>query len=644
MSLKNKLATVLIIVTASLSLILCAIWFWLGYEYIPNRVSNIEDLRNASFDFIIVGAGTAGCVLANRLSANSNNSVLLIEAGDVFGAASIIPLLSTTMQQTQYDWAFRTTPQKYSSRGLIDNQQFLPRGKGLGGSGQINYMLHFTGKKEDFDRWERLGAHDWNYERMKPYLKRLEYGTDKFEEAIEGHCHTESKDIYEPIPQYQTSAQSSDKQSSLNQCSSTIKNENPKHVTQSLNWYINTVNAENNPLTTSFLQASFELGLNDDFHPARYTIRDGTRWSSYHGYLRPAFERSNLKILTESTVQKVVFNDHNRAKAVLVEHSSGHYVEIEANQEIILSAGAFQTPKILKLSGIGSAIELKRHGIPVVHDSPGVGQNYFDHLNMPLFISINTTASVTVDKILNVPNIWNYLTKGSGVLSTTAVAGVGSPRGSKYGIILFGMGSVDEKALRHVSNLRQDAFRAHFPFYYNKSQEGFLFLNTCHQPTSRGAIYLRDRQAQSHPFINPNYLKDKFDIECMVSAIRLAAQTVETVPFRRIGAKIHWPKIQRCINFGPHLEDFRTNNPSDRYLECILRESALTGHHPGGTTAIGLHSEAVVDNNLRVNGVERLRIVDAGVFPAPVSGTPNSLVVAVAEKAADVILSLQDDG
>ncbi|XP_058817758.1 neither inactivation nor afterpotential protein G [Topomyia yanbarensis] len=633
MGLIRKVVIALTILTALLGLILYSIWLWLGYEHIPNRVSNVESLKDASFDFIIVGAGTAGCVLANRLSADPNNSVLLIEAGDVFGPASIVPLLSTTIQQTRFDWAFRTTPQKYSSRGLINNQQFLPRGRGLGGSGQINYMLHFTGIKDDFDRWERLGAHDWNFERMKPYLDRLERGTDGVEEASEGHCQPELED--------DEMFETTDEQPLLNMCSSqpSTTSTDMKHSIQPPSWHINPVDADENLLAKAFQDASSELGSSHDFRAARYNIRNGIRWSSYHGYLRPAFGRSNLQVLTNSVVQRVIFNNQNRAQAVIVQQTNAeNFLTIRARQEVILSAGAFQTPQLLKLSGIGPAIELKRHGIPIVHDSPNVGQNYFDHLNMPLFVSINTTASVTVDKILNVLNLWNYLSEGTGIFSTTAVAGIGSPRLSKYGIILFGMGSVDEKALRHVSNLKQDAFRAHFPLYHNSSQEGFLFLNTCHQPKSRGAIYLRDRHADTHPFINPNYLKDKFDIECMSAAIRLAARTVETAPFRRMGAVIHWPKAKSCSNFGPFVEDFRTNKPSDRYLECILRESALTGHHPGGTTAIGLHSEAVVDNQLRVNGVSGLRVVDAGVFPAPVSGTPNSVVIAVAEKAADAIL------
>ncbi|XP_055641926.1 neither inactivation nor afterpotential protein G [Toxorhynchites rutilus septentrionalis] len=623
--------------------IIAWIWIRLSYEHIPNRVLHAKSLQNSSFDFIIVGAGTAGCVLANRLSSIANVTVLLIEAGEVFGPASIVPLLSTTMQQTEYDWSFRTTPQKYSSHGLINNQQFLPRGRGLGGSGQINYLLHFTGIKEDFERWERLGALDWGYERMKPYFEKREKGEEK---KIDSTCNPNLNDdeIFEQN-QYPSLSPDASKSTLLEFCATKKSPTDQRPSSDTSNLHISTVDPETNHLTKTFIESSSELGPGYSFDAPKYTIRDGIRWSSYHEYLRPTFSRPNLFILTGTIVQKIIFDEDKRAIGVAIDNPDTNIpLEILARKEVILSAGAIQTPQLLKLSGVGPSLELKRHRLPVVHDSPNVGQNYFDHMNLPLFVSINTTASVTLDKILNIQNLWKYLIEGEGVLANTAVAGIGSHRGSKFGIILFGMGSVDEQALRHVSNFKADVFRAFFPLHQNTSQEGFLFLNTCHQPKSRGAVYLRDTKMESKVFVNPNYLKDKSDVDCMIKAIRIAAKTVETEPFKKIDARIHWPVLKRCSNFGPFEEDLRTNRPSDRYLECILRVAALTGHHPGGTASIGLHSEAVVENYLRVNGVSRLRVVDASVFPAPVSGTPNSIIIAVAEKAADLIMNQNSVG
>uniref|UniRef100_A0A8W7PMY4 Glucose-methanol-choline oxidoreductase N-terminal domain-containing protein n=1 Tax=Anopheles coluzzii TaxID=1518534 RepID=A0A8W7PMY4_ANOCL len=639
----KKLLLVSLVTTALCCGALLALWIWLGVEIIPNQIRDPRLLQDRSFDYIIVGAGTAGCVLANRLSENPNVTVLLVEAGDTFGAASIIPLISTAMQGTKYDWAFRTTPQKYSSHGLGNNQQLLPRGKGLGGSGQINYMLHFTGIREDFDRWERLGARDWSWHAMKPYLDKLNRAVDgeREDEDETSECNQQltGEELYETNNHYASILSDSDKHGgSISFCS---RKTTPIHPTAE-GLHITEVDTRDSLLAKVFTEAPVELGSEYLFKPARYTIRNGIRWSSYHAYLRPAFRRPNLTILTSTSVAKVLFDETNRTKGILVQQATGNgptaqSVTIAAKQEVILSAGALHTPQLLKLSGIGPKLELKRHGIDLVHDSPLVGNNYFDHLNLPLFVSINATASVTMDKVLSVDTISQYLQHGQGVLATTAIAGIGSPRGGRFGIILFGMGSVDEQALRHVSNMKQDTFRAFFPSYQNTSQEGFLFLSTCHQPASRGAIFLRDRHIDSEPFFNPNYLKDRTDIECMIGAIRLAARTVRTAAFRRIGAHLHWPNVKRCSNFGPPV-DGSQEQPSDRFLECILRTSALTGHHPGGTAAIGLHDEAVIDNQLRVNGVKGLRVVDASIFPAPVSGTPNSVVIAVAEKGSDIIL------
>uniref|UniRef100_A0A182QPL4 Glucose-methanol-choline oxidoreductase N-terminal domain-containing protein n=1 Tax=Anopheles farauti TaxID=69004 RepID=A0A182QPL4_9DIPT len=621
---------------------LLLLWLWLGFEIIPNQIRDPRVLHDHSFDYVIVGAGTAGCVLANKLSENPNVTVLLVEAGDTFGAVSIIPLFSTAMQGTKYDWAFRTIPQKYSSHGLGNNQQLLPRGKGLGGSGQINYMLHYTGIPEDFDRWERLGANGWNWHAMKPYLDQLNPIVEH-DMTVNGanvmQCNHElnGDELYESNHHYAGMLTEGDKHDSINFCS---KQYIPKiRKTASMDWlHVTEVDSKESLLAKVFTESQLELGQEYIFTPARYNIRNGIRWSSYHAYLRPAFDRPNLSILTSTSVVKVLFDETKRTKAIVVKKIGLDHapVNVSVGREVILCAGALQTPQLLKLSGIGPKLELQRHGIELVHDSPHVGKNYFDHLNLPLFVSINTTASVTVDKVLSVKTVMQYLNYGQGVLATTAIAGIGRQREGHHGVILFGMGSVDEQSLRHVSNMKQETFRAFFPSYQNASQEGFLFLSTCYQPQSRGTIYLRDRHIGSVPFINPNYLKDHADIECMTKAVRLAARAVRTQAFRKIGAHLHWPRIKRCSNFGP--PDDEREEPSDRFIECILRTSALTGHHPGGTAAIGDNVGAVVDSKLRVNGVQGLRVVDASVFPAPVSGTPNSVVIAVAEKGSELIL------
>ena len=534
------------------------------------------------------------------------------------------------MQKTKYDWAFKSTSQKYSSNGLEDNVQFLPRGKGLGGSGQINYMLHFKGSKRDFDRWKDLGAHDWGYETMEPYLSRQ----TGFKDELQSCCsdqHFIEDDVNFEQNQYPSMMFGDGKEQGFChhneiRANDAFDDDEPRVRTSNID----------TKLGKAFEAAGQILDKDLNFHMSKYTIKDGIRWSIFHEYLRPVFQRENVAILTNALAHMILFNS-TRATSVLVEKDGNKFI-FNAKKEIILSTGAFQSPQLLKLSGIGPKSELLRHEIEIVHHSPKVGKNYHDHMNMPLFVSINESASLNADKILRLSTFWDYVTKGKGVLSSMAIEGMSSIKNEDFGVLLFAVGAAEETALRHVSNLKKSVYRSYFPLHHNKSQEGFIFLSTCHQPKSRGSIFLQNSKADTAPIINPNYLKNPHDVKCMRKAIRLIANVIETEPFQKMNAKIHWPKLENCINFGPFDEDFKTNRPNDRYLECILRTAAMTGHHPGGTCAIGNASDSVVDNQLKVNGVQGLRVVDASVLPAPTSGVPNSVIVAVAERAADLIL------
>ncbi|CAO1416166.1 unnamed protein product [Diamesa tonsa] len=575
------------------ALIAIVIKFVLDFEYIPNLVP-IESVKNKYFDYIIIGAGTAGSVLAYELSKNASNSVLLIEAGGIFNGLSIIPLASTLMQGSQMDWSFKTVPQKYSSRGLENEQQSIPRGKGLGGSHSLNYLLHYNGIKSDFDQWTRLGADDWNYDNLKYFLNRHDV------DCNEGNCGVFVNGNETDFPQL-----------------SILK-----------------VNRKKSGLAEAFMNAFDELkAIKDvDYKLARFTIKNGKRHSVYHEYLRRSFKRKNLKIIIHAKVLKIEFNSKKKATSVLISTAS-EVSKVLVRKEIILSAGTIHSPQILQLSGIGNEQELKKLGINVVHHLPEVGQNLFDHLNFPLFVSINTSASVTKEKILSVKEIYRYLMKGDGILSTTAVIGLGLFQ--DHGIILFGMGSADEKTLKNVANYKTHSFRSFFPLYANSGQEGFVPLSTCYLPKSRGVIQLDSNNVLADPLIDPKYLNNYDDVICMRKAVRLVVETIATKAFQKMGAQIHWPQLNECLNFGPFDKDFETNYPSDRYLDCLIRHGAVTAHHPGGTCAIG----TVIDNELRVHGIKGLRVMDASIFPSPVSGTPNSIIIAMAERAAKLILN-----
>lgn len=563
--------------------------FIFDYEFIPNLVA-IESAKHKNYDYVIIGAGTAGSVLAYELSKNSNYTVLLIESGGIFNGLSIVPIMSTLMQQTDMDWKFKSTPQLYSSRGLRNEQQFLPRGKGLGGTNQLNYLLHSDGIAEDFAKW----GENWNYDELMCYLKK-------------NHENDECQHQHENV-------------------------NSPKLS-------ITALKHDYSPLTRAFMESQRELrqtfNSNVTFQLSKFTTtKRGIRHTVFHEYLRRAYKHKNLSILMHATVEKIEFNEMREAVSVIVATQS-QVTRISVRHEVILAAGAFHSPHILKRSGIGEMSELTSAGIDLIHHSPGVGENLFDHMNFPLFVSINATASVTKDKILSVREIYRYLVDGSGVMSTTAV--IGSGRLNDYGLILFGMGSADEQALKDIVNFKTDAFRAFFPLYANASQEGFVALSTCYVPKSRGSVKLNVKKAGKDFLIDPKYLSDDYDMTCMQNAIKLNVKMIKSRAFQQIGAKIHWPQLHACQNFGPFngIDEDENYEPSEMYLNCLVRHAALTAHHPGGTCAIG----TVVDDNLNVKGVKKLRVVDGSVLPHPISGFPNSIIVAVAERAAKIILN-----
>lgn len=273
---------------------------------------------------------------------------------------------------------------------------------------------------------------------------------------------------------------------------------------------------------------------------------------------------------------------------------------IHTRKEIILSAGAINSPHILKHSGIGPRQELRNHGIELIHNSPLVGRNLFDHVNVPIFITIKKPESTTRTKIVSISEWYKYFKNGRGVLSNPGIVGFASSTIKHHGVILFGMGSLDEAALRAISNLKPNIFRSLFPMFANSSQEGFILLNTCYKPISRGSIIIRDNKSSSPPLINPNYLSQKQDISCIRNSIKLSVNIVQTNAFKEIGARIQWPKLKSCSNLGPRSNDFITNAPDPDYLECIIRYSGLTAHHPGGTCAMGNYSTNVLDQFLRL--------------------------------------------
>ncbi|OWR50072.1 Neither inactivation nor afterpotential protein G [Danaus plexippus plexippus] len=588
---------------------------YLVYQKYSNVNVSFVQKPEKRYDYIIVGAGTAGCVLASRLSEDPNVKVLLIEAGDHMGYFTKIPLTSTAAQLGPNDWSVRTTPQKYSSFGLIDRTQIIPRGRGPGGSGQINFLLHGFGLPEDYNRWSRLGFKGWTLENLKPYFIKA-FGTYKSEF---------DSDMCPP----------------KGQCS-----EAPMKLK---------LIDDSNELMTIFKQAS--LSLSDKttlFRRATASIKGGSRYQTYSAYLKPALKRPNLHVLLKTQAISIRFEDQKVSSLYILEDHR-NLDNIFVNKEIILSAGSIKTPQILMLSGIGPRNLMRRLRLELVSDNEFVGRNLHDHLNVPIYVSIKKPISITLAKVFSASTLWNYFWNGDGYLAFPPVAGVEYRNSSA--LMLFSMGSSSERLLRDLSNYKPQVFRETFPFHNDTSKEGFMWLASCVAPRSRGQVTVTDPSTSVPPEVDPNYLHREYDVRCIIRAIRRAERLVSTKSFRSIGAKIHWPRSERCLPLWTYtkLEQLglrrrkkikvpgekprkeipkqKPRSPPDAYLECIIREVGVTGHHAGGTCAGG----RVVDDLLRVKDVEGLRIMDASVFPAPTSLYPNSVIVAMAEKAADLI-------
>ncbi|XP_059047995.1 neither inactivation nor afterpotential protein G [Achroia grisella] len=600
---------------------------YIVYVKYVNIYSSVIVKPQKRYDYIIVGAGTAGCVLASRLSEDPTVTVLLIEAGDYMGYFTRIPLTPTAAQQGPNDWSVRTVPQKYSSFGLWKQTQIIPRGKGLGGSGQINFLLHGFGLPEDYERWSRMGFKGWSLEDLKPYFIKG-FGTVRSEFDSE-HCSLDGVCPGSKVPMK-------------------LK-----------------LIDDQNELMRTFRTATYELRSEHTiFRTATATVKDGVRHLTFDAYLKSALNRKNLHVLTNTQAVSIRF-ENRTASSVFILQNHRQLYNIFINKEIILAAGAIKSPQLLMLSGIGPRDTLQRLRIKVVSENEHVGRNLHDHMNMPIFVSIKKPISVTLSKIFTIDTVWSYFWKNQGLLSFPPVAGVEYQNTSA--VMLFSMGTASERLLRDLSNYKPKVFRDTFPFHNDTRKEGFIFLGTCVQPRSRGTVDVKDVSTTVPPVVDPNYLHQYYDIKCMIKAMRRIEEMVSTRAFQEIGARIHWPRVERCLTFWNYTKQeqfgsifrrkkfkFLTNksknqesliikenkdkkikmqSPPDEYLECIIREVAVTGHHVGGTCAGG----RVVDDELRVKSVKGVRIMDASVLPSPISLYPNSVLVAMAEKAVDII-------
>ena len=529
------------------------------------------------FDYIIVGAGSAGCVLADRLSESGRNTVLVLEAGGSDRRFWIkLPIgYGRTFHDERVNWKFHTEPDP----GLNGRSIYWPRGKVVGGSSSINALVYIRGLPGDFDDWRDAGNPGWGWSDVEPWFRRSERMIFGRESRGEGSLHV-------------------------------------AHVA-----------AEMHPLNRHYLAAAAEIGLprTDDFNGPdpegvgfySITVRNGMRWSAADAFLRPALRRRNCTLVTSAMVDRVRLDGR---RAVAVEYRvRGNPVVARARREIILSAGAVCTPAILQRSGIGPGALLQQHGVPVVVDNPAVGRNLQDHLAV-------TYSFRSRERTLN-----DLLSTRRGQLRA-GLHYVATRRGPLSLSVNQGGGFIRSDPQAPRPNL-QLYFN---PLTYEASEAGGRTQNRIHgysafsisfqpcRPTSRGRIGIASKDPLEPPRIEPNYLSTDDDVQEVVSGGRLLRRFVESAAMQSLIAESLAPRLQELSDAGV-VADFRARGS--------------TVYHPVGTCRMGKDAGvAAVDPDLRVHGAEALRVIDASVFPNVTSGNTNAPTIMVAQKGADLIL------
>lgn len=567
------------------------------------RDTNAHSQWLTKYDFIIVGAGTAGCVLANRLSENPKWNVLLIEAGGDEQMLMDVPSFVSSLQSFETsNWQYRTDNASENSRYCLamENQQCLfPRGKVMGGSSVLNYMIYTRGNPNDYDGWAKMGAVGWSYKDVLPIFEKLEHKI-----MNGGHDAHEG-----PVP-------------------------------------VSYVNYQSK-ISEYFIDAAVELGLPVvDYNGPKQvgvsriqtTTKNGWRVSSNRAYIDPVrSNRSNLHIRTRSQVTKILIDEQTKRAYGVELYGSDGLVQVLATKEVIVSGGSINSPQLLMVSGIGAADHLNEHNITVLVDRPAVGQNLMDHLSPGVWHFTSTEDSPLTDG-LKVLSFVKYALKGSGPW--------GSPASIESIAFFNSLNHTNQNAypdleLLQASNGVHDykyfcknlGIRPEISDRLYKTDTGLRTFSIgilVMRPKSRGYIRLRTADPLQHPIINPNYFSDPYDLEVAIRGIRTVHKLEATEAFKKMGAKLIRSTVPECepLDYG-----------TDEYFECTARHITITFYHYSGTCKMGGRDDptAVVDPRLRVIGIEGLRVVDASIMPKIVSGHTNGPVFMIAEKASEMI-------
>ncbi|KAK4887891.1 hypothetical protein RN001_004162 [Aquatica leii] len=547
------------------------------------------------YDYIVVGAGSAGSVIANRLTEDDDIKVLLLEAGGDESDFTDIPSMNIYSMSLEYNWNYNTTPQRTACLGMFNRECAYPTGKGLGGTSIINALMYVRGNKIDYDNWYLQGNFGWSYKDVLPYFIKSENSMVNGDDGFHGFGGYLNVEYHEP----------------------------------------------SSPELLAFIEANKILGREVlDYNgknqlgvaKTQHNTKNGKRHSAGRAFLDPVRKRSNLKVLTHSFVIKVLIDGSKTSRGVFFTNK-GRLYYAAADKEVVLSAGAINSPHILMLSGVGPRFHLYNKRIPLIHHLP-VGDNLKDHAT---YFSLQFVTNYTEPPKTLEQNVKNFLksygaltipgnSQGLGFFQTKLAEIPGYP---DIELIINPSNSTNNFAQRvyhyndHVNNVITRPI--------NPSQTFSIYVMLLH-PKSKGTVRLKSNNPFQYPLIDPNFLSDfgNEDIETMYQGIELALEIVNTEPFRKINATLMYAPLPACEKY---------TYLSRSYWYCQLRQLTTHIYHPIGTCKMGPDPKtgAVVDHELKVHGIKNLRVADASIIPQPTSGHTNAAAIMIGEKASDLI-------
>ncbi|XP_050539422.1 glucose dehydrogenase [FAD, quinone]-like [Daktulosphaira vitifoliae] len=555
------------------------------------------------YDFIVVGAGSAGAVVANRLSEIPQWNVLLIEAGRKSSHIMDIPVLAILFQATEINWKYSSVSKNNSCLSFDEQRCKIPRGKVMGGSSVLNFMIYTRGNKKDYDSWVAMGNEGWGYDQvLKYFIKSERANLSRSDESFHG------KDglLWVNDVPYKS------------------------HVSET---FIKSASQIGHPIID--INGDKQIGANY----LQTTMMNGRRWSTNAAFLFPARKRKNLHVKKYSTVTKILIDSVSKT-AIGVEFVNGRKkYRVYARKEVIVSSGAINSPQLLMLSGIGPEAHLKEKGIPVLRNLP-VGENLMDHVSLgSVFILINNTISMKMNRCLNNPYItYNFsvghggpasLPGGTEALAFFDTQKPNDPNGyPDLELLLLSTSYTADTALHRYFGMRKDFYNK--VYYPVRNKDSFMIFPMVMRPKSRGRVWLKDTNPFHYPLIDPNYFADEADLDVIVAGVRIIQKMLKTDAMRQLDAQILTTPLPGCTDIS---------FDSDAYWKCAARQISYSIYHLSGTCKMGPIGDptAVVDPRLRVHGIKHLRVIDASIIPEiPVAHT-NAPTIMIGEKGADMI-------